>query len=118
MGEAQGEAWSAVSTVMAGICVCGGIGYGLDRLFGTQPVLLVVGILLGKFLGIYLVYKKYLPATPEADRRVERGVAGWPARTPVPLDTTHPTPRAGDLVDLAELTNSRRADRPGASHAP
>jgi F0F1-type ATP synthase assembly protein I len=51
-----GEGWSALSTLIAGMGVWGAIGYGLDRLFGTTPVLFVIGIVGGIHLGAYLVY--------------------------------------------------------------
>jgi hypothetical protein len=76
----QGEAWNAISTLLSGICTFGAVGFGLDHLFGTGPILLIVGLLLGKGLGIYVIYarhfarydevKKALAATPR--------VAGWP----------------------------------------
>jgi ATP synthase protein I len=54
----MGEAWNYLSTIIAGVAVWGGAGYGLDWLFGTKPVLFVIGALLGNFAGIYLVYIK------------------------------------------------------------
>jgi ATP synthase protein I len=54
----MGEAWTYLSTIIAGVVVWGGAGYGLDHLLGTKPVLFVVGALLGNFAGIYLVYLK------------------------------------------------------------
>lgn len=55
-----GQAWGAVSTLISGIAVWGAIGFGLDHLLGTRPVLFVVGVLLGNFGGIYLMYVKYV----------------------------------------------------------
>jgi F0F1-type ATP synthase assembly protein I len=59
MWQGMGEAWNALSTLIAGIAVWGGIGYGIDRLVGTKPVLFVIGVLVGNFGGIYLLYVKY-----------------------------------------------------------
>lgn len=59
MWRGMGEAWNALSTLIAGIAVWGGIGYGIDHFVGTRPVLFVVGVLVGNFAGIYLVYVKY-----------------------------------------------------------
>jgi F0F1-type ATP synthase assembly protein I len=55
----MGEAWTALSTLISGIAVWGGIGYAIDHFAGTKPVLFVIGVLAGNFLGIYLVYIKY-----------------------------------------------------------
>jgi ATP synthase protein I len=52
------EGWAVLSTLIAGIAVWAGIGYGLDRLFGIT-VLLPIGLLLGVASGIYLVVVKY-----------------------------------------------------------
>lgn len=49
------EGWAALSTLIAGIAVWGGIGYGLDRLVGSA-VMLPVGVLIGVVSAIYLVY--------------------------------------------------------------
>ena len=52
----MGEAWTYLSTLFSGIAVWGAIGYGLDKWLGTDPVLFVIGALLGNFAGIYLIY--------------------------------------------------------------
>jgi ATP synthase protein I len=59
MWKGMGEAWTALSTLISGIAVWGGIGYVIDRFAGTRPVLFVIGVIVGNFLGIYLVYLKY-----------------------------------------------------------
>ena len=43
MWQGMGEAWNALSTLIAGIAVWGGIGYGIDYFVGTKPVLFVDG---------------------------------------------------------------------------
>jgi ATP synthase protein I len=63
----MGEAWTALSTIIAGIGVWGAIGYGLDKLFGTRPVLFVIGVLVGHFAAIYLVYVRALRAEEQRD---------------------------------------------------
>lgn len=55
--DGASEGWAALSTLIAGIVVWGGVGYGLDRLFGTS-FLVVIGILLGAASSIYLVYAR------------------------------------------------------------
>lgn len=52
-GLSQGEvAWRMVIELATGIVVGVGIGYGLDRLFGTLPFLLVIFALLGFAAGV------------------------------------------------------------------
>ena len=52
----QGEvAWRMVIELTSGILIGGGIGYGLDYLFGTKPILLVIFILFGFAAGIRTV---------------------------------------------------------------
>ena len=43
-------------TLIAGIGVYGAAGYGLDRLFGTWPILFMIGLVGGCAAGIYLVW--------------------------------------------------------------
>jgi ATP synthase protein I len=56
----MGEAWTALSTLVTGIAVWGGVGYGLDRWLGTKPVLFVIGVLVGNFAAVYLIYMRSL----------------------------------------------------------
>jgi hypothetical protein len=81
----QGEAWNAVSTLLSGICTFGAIGFGLDHLFGTGPVLLIVGILLGKGLGIYVIYARHFVRYDEVKEALGSTprVAGWSTTSPV-----------------------------------
>lgn len=52
-GLSQGEvAWRMVIELSTGIVVGVGIGYGLDRLFGTLPILLAIFALLGFAAGV------------------------------------------------------------------
>ncbi|MFE3838293.1 AtpZ/AtpI family protein [Pseudogemmobacter sonorensis] len=52
-GFSQGEvAWRMVIELATGIAVGTGIGYGLDRLFGTLPVFLVILSLCGFAAGV------------------------------------------------------------------
>jgi F0F1-type ATP synthase assembly protein I len=62
-----GEAWTAVSTMLAGIIVWGAAGWGLDHLLHTKPAFFITGAVLGNFAGIYLIYVKYFrePESPE-----------------------------------------------------
>jgi ATP synthase protein I len=72
MWQGMGDAWTALSTIIAGIAVWGAIGFGLDRVFGVAPVLMVVGVLLGNFGAIYLIYVRAMNAEKNDGRRAER----------------------------------------------
>ncbi|NSX53487.1 AtpZ/AtpI family protein [Parasulfitobacter algicola] len=45
-------AWRMVIELVAGLLIGFGIGFGLDRLFGTTPIFLVLFILLGFIAGV------------------------------------------------------------------
>jgi len=47
-----GMAFRLVTELLAGVIVGGGIGWALDRLFGTSPLLLIVMFLLGVAAGM------------------------------------------------------------------
>ncbi len=71
-----GEAWNYLSTIIAGIAVWAGAGYGLDHLLGTKPVLFVIGALVGNFAGIYLVYvRAFRDVSTPSSKGVTRGAA-------------------------------------------
>lgn len=50
--EASGLGWRMVTELLAGMLIGLAIGYGLDSLFGTLPVFLVVFALLGFAAGV------------------------------------------------------------------
>jgi len=54
-----GEAWTALTYVFGGIVVWGGLGFLGDHAFGTEPILTVLGALVGNAGGIYAVYIRY-----------------------------------------------------------
>jgi ATP synthase protein I len=53
-----GDGWRVLSYLIGGVLLYGGIGFGLDRLFGTE-FLLPVGIVLGAGLTILLLHFRY-----------------------------------------------------------
>lgn len=53
-----GDAWNALSFLLTGILLFGGIGWGLDELLGTRWCTLV-GLLAGATASSYLVYLRY-----------------------------------------------------------
>ena len=55
-----GDGWRVLSYLIGGVVVYGGIGLGLDRLFGTQ-FLLPVGVVLGAGLTVLLLHFRYGP---------------------------------------------------------
>jgi ATP synthase protein I len=54
----SGDGWRVLSYLIGGVLLYGGIGFGLDRLFGTE-FLLPVGIVLGAGLTILLLHFRY-----------------------------------------------------------
>jgi F0F1-type ATP synthase assembly protein I len=54
-----GTGWAIVSTLIAGMLAWGLVGWLLDRVVGTDHVLLGIGILVGGACGVYIVYLKY-----------------------------------------------------------
>lgn len=53
-------AWRMVIELVAGIAIGFGIGYGLDVLFGTMPVFLVLFVLLGFAAGVKVMLRTAL----------------------------------------------------------
>ncbi len=45
-------AWRMVIELVAGLVIGFGMGYGLDALLGTQPILMIVFLLLGFIAGV------------------------------------------------------------------
>jgi ATP synthase protein I len=56
-GSAMGEALKLSTEMIAGVAVGGFIGWALDRLFGTAPLLMVVFLILGGAAGILNVIR-------------------------------------------------------------
>ncbi len=50
-------AWRMVTEIVAGIVLGAGIGYGLDWLFGTLPIMLILFVLLGFVAGIKVMMR-------------------------------------------------------------
>lgn len=53
-----GDAWTKVAELLTATAVWGAIGFGLDRLFGTWPVLFTIGALVGHATGIYILWHR------------------------------------------------------------
>jgi len=51
------HAWRMVTELVAGLLIGLGIGYGLDALFGTRPLFLVLFVLLGLAAGIRVMMR-------------------------------------------------------------
>lgn len=54
-----GDAWNALSFLITGFLLFGGIGWGLDALFGTRWCT-PVGLLAGGTASVYLIYLRYV----------------------------------------------------------
>ncbi len=69
-GFSQGEqAWRMIIELVSGMVIGMGIGYGLDVLFGTLPICLIVFSLLGFAAGV----KTMLRTAEEMNREVASG---------------------------------------------
>ena len=58
--------------LVSALVVAVAIGYGLDRLFGTKPILMAVFVLLGGAAGVLNVWRLFAPR-PTRDRKVQGG---------------------------------------------
>jgi ATP synthase protein I len=56
-GKAMGQALRLATELVAGVAIGGGIGWALDRLFGTAPFGMVVFLVLGAAAGIMNVMR-------------------------------------------------------------
>lgn len=66
-------AWRMVTEMVAGLLIGFGIGYGLDRLLGTTPWLMIIFILLGFAAGVNVMLRsaKEIQAKKLADEAGE-----------------------------------------------
>ena len=81
-GFSQGEvAWRMIIELVTGMLLGMGIGYGLDAVFGTLPLFLVIFSLIGFAAGIktMLGTAKQLAAKNTADYPAAKKDAGTPA---------------------------------------
>ena len=53
-----GDAWTWVAELVTATGVWAAIGYGLDRVFGTWPVLFAIGAVVGNATGIYVLWRR------------------------------------------------------------
>lgn len=51
------QGWRMVTELVSGLLIGVGLGYGLDVLFGTLPIFLVVFTLLGFFAGVNVMIR-------------------------------------------------------------
>jgi ATP synthase protein I len=65
----MGIAFRLVAELLAGVIVGGGIGWALDSLFGTSPVLLIVMFLLGVAAGMRNVVRAARDMDQSQNRR-------------------------------------------------
>ena len=78
-GFSQGEAaWRMVLELVTGMLIGLGIGYGLDQVFGTKPILLIVFVLLGFAAGIktMLGTAAQMGKQAEAEAKAQEGKNG------------------------------------------
>ncbi|MFD6098844.1 AtpZ/AtpI family protein [Nocardiopsis flavescens] len=54
----ESDGWKLFSTLIAGVLVWGGIGWGLDELLGFRALFLPIGSVLGVAGAVYLIVVK------------------------------------------------------------
>ncbi|WP_182920405.1 AtpZ/AtpI family protein [Nocardioides cavernaquae] len=59
--KSPGDPWHAFGYLMSGVILYGIIGWGLDRWAGTD-FLVGIGIVFGAVLGIFMTWRRFLPA--------------------------------------------------------
>lgn len=70
-----GDAWTMVADLLTATAVWGAVGFGLDKVFGTAPVLLVIGAVVGHATGIYMVYRRGQQMRARAERGRRRSMS-------------------------------------------
>jgi F0F1-type ATP synthase assembly protein I len=91
------QAWAAVTTMIGGFAVWGGVGWLLDRWWGTKFAL-PVGVILGMALGVYAVVVRYGIAPTQVGTKSGAAAAPVDARS----DTAPKRPQGqGDGVGAA-----------------
>ena len=73
------EAYKIVAELLGGVFIGLGLGFGVDRLFGTNPWGLIGGVLLGFALSIYM-------ARRTANRLMAQAKAAGVEAKPVPFE--------------------------------
>jgi ATP synthase protein I len=70
LGQGEDVAWSALSSLLAGLLLWLGIGWLLDWYFGTGRIFTSIGVFVGFGLGMYIVYVRFGrdPKSPPDDR--------------------------------------------------
>lgn len=66
-GFGDGFAWAVELVTATGVWAA--IGYGLDRLFGTWPVLFAIGAVVGNGTGIYILYRRFVESSEREEKR-------------------------------------------------
>ncbi|GMG85464.1 hypothetical protein LNKW23_46850 [Paralimibaculum aggregatum] len=76
--KAGSLAWRMVTELVAGVLVGGAIGWGLDGLFGTLPVFLILFGILGLIAGIKVMIRsaKEIEARAAEERQAGNGSGG------------------------------------------
>ena len=52
-------AWRIPLEIIAALIFSGGLGYGIDSFFGSQPLALIICLIFGVVAGLYNIYKIY-----------------------------------------------------------
>ncbi|MEM6618267.1 MAG: AtpZ/AtpI family protein [Pseudomonadota bacterium] len=82
--SAAQQGWRMVTELVAGLLLGFGIGYGLDVLFGTLPILLVVFTLLGFIAGVRTMLRTAEDVARKNAAAAALDEISGPGRTPDP----------------------------------
>ena len=107
--------------LVSALVVAVAIGYGLDYLFGTRPILTAVFVLLGGAAGVLNVWRVFAPRPTTQDRRTsrrtERGTIGGGRRIDRRARPVQAGTRAGRHRRFGELHPGQPDDgRRGPAH--
>lgn len=77
------QAWRMVVELVAGLALGFGVGYGLDRLLGTTPILLVIFVFLGFAAGVKTMLRTAAEMSgPASGKKPAEPADGKPADDP------------------------------------
>ena len=62
LGKGMSKAFRVVTELIAGIAVGAGLGWLLDKLFHTKPILMIIFVLLGTAGGFWNIIRESMPA--------------------------------------------------------
>ena len=112
------QGWAAVTTLIGGFVVWGGVGWLLDRWWGTRFAL-PIGVILGMALGVYAVVVRYGIGAAPVDARSDsapKGLEGPGEEKGVASDAVGV--RSGEIEPVPVTDSGTTPTRPVPAPAP